>query len=1152
MPEEPHTDKPSPGSTSQRDKAVALARHCTKRVGRFALNAGGELLAVAVGVAVLAVYLANVFLTRQTTDLGFVEPTITRLIAESFDGADAQFESLNITWRPARDKVEFTARDVHVTDAEGRLVQSLSRLSATVATETLRSPRPQLRNVEVDGGEVTWLQKADGSITAGLGGPDSVGGFGPVYRGGRADNSGMQQDWLDGFQSVIVRDSRVNVINAETGLHLRLAVDALSATRDDQAIAFSVRGRAVDDNGRTDGALDLSLRSDDAMQSWTGQGQVTDLRLDRLSPEQGRFSVLQGFALPLSATGRASFSRDAGLQAAALDLTTGSGFVSLAGVERGIRSVRFVGELDPGEQVMMVSTLGIASDTLSLQGSGVVRDVGRLSDGDVGTSPRFDLAFGDARIDLAPIYKDPLVFASASVAGQIDLDTRSLDLDRLTLSQPGFDLTVSGQLRGEEEGLSKVDLRGGMDGTMTPDQFLALWPANAAGGARRWLERSILGGSIDALRFETRLDDIFFADPVLTNERLSVDFAVSRGRVRYIETMTPLENARAVGRIRGNTMSVDVLNGAIGSVAVKSGRIDIPRLMPKGGDILIEAEAEGPTEALLALADQPPFGYMTRYGVSPSGFGGRGELTLSVQRPLLEFFDPARIVYGVEGRFTEASAPMECGGWQITDADVAFRGGSEGLFLDGVADLGPWRANIVWEERYGQNGAPTVYAARGTMPRDTLDALGVGLRDRLGGGIGVDITATGQGLDIRDATILLDLEPADLALGTVWAKPMGVPGTATAQLARSDTHFDITELNISAPGLDMSGAVRLQQDLALDYLRLDRFAIDDVVTGSGLVTRTATRGAPALKADMRGDFFDASGFVQRALEREPGGLGLPILVDAEVAELRLADGYSIVDAVVSADHDGTAMRSLVLGGDRPAGPLTMFVVETETGRTASLRVPDLSSTVSALFGRDTTRGGTLAIDATLPAVGEPGATLASVRAADFEVVDAPALAQILSLASLSGLLDTLSGSGLAFDELSLNAAWRDGQVSVRDARMSGPALGMTAEGEVDLESRQVDMEGAVVPAYTANSLLSDLPLIGGIFTDKDGEGVFALTYTMRGPFERAQVTVNPLSALTPGFLRGIFRSKRDDLPDTVDAELAEQIEAVRPAADSED
>ena len=114
---------------------------------------------------------------------------------------------------------------------------------------------------------------------------------------------------------------------------------------------------------------------------------------------------------------------------------------------------------------------------------------------------------------------------------------------------------------------------------------------------------------------------------------------------------------------------------------------------------------------------------------------------------------------------------------------------------------------------------------------------------------------------------------------------------------------------------------------------------------------------------------------------------------------------------------------------------------------------------------------------------------------------------------------------------------KDGELHIRNARVSGPALGMTGDGEIRFKDRLLDVDGTLVPAYTANSLLSEIPVLGDIFVGQKGEGIFALSYLVQGDFDETQVVVNPLSALTPGFLRGIFKPKRENLSDDVIAEI---------------
>ena len=133
------------------------------------------------------------------------------------------------------------------------------------------------------------------------------------------------------------------------------------------------------------------------------------------------------------------------------------------------------------------------------------------------------------------------------------------------------------------------------------------------------------------------------------------------------------------------------------------------------------------------------------------------------------------------------------------------------------------------------------------------------------------------------------------------------------------------------------------------------------------------------------------------------------------------------------------------------------------------------------------------------------------------------MAKLLSIASLTGILESLSGDGLVFSQLNAPFALFDGQLELKSARAFGPSLGITLKGVLDFQQDALDMEGTIVPAYAINGLLGNLPLVGGLVTGGDrGSGLFAATYSMRGPRNAPDITINPLAALAPGFLRKLF------------------------------
>ena len=70
--------------------------------------------------------------------------------------------------------------------------------------------------------------------------------------------------------------------------------------------------------------------------------------------------------------------------------------------------------------------------------------------------------------------------------------------------------------------------------------------------------------------------------------------------------------------------------------------------------------------------------------------------------------------------------------------------------------------------------------------------------------------------------------------------------------------------------------------------------------------------------------------------------------------------------------------------------------------------------------------------------------------------------------------------------------------------------------------KRFDLQGTIVPAYFFNRLLGGIPLVGRLFSPERGGGVFAAKYAIRGSFDKPSVSVNPLAAVTPGFLRGLF------------------------------
>jgi hypothetical protein len=149
---------------------------------------------------------------------------------------------------------------------------------------------------------------------------------------------------------------------------------------------------------------------------------------------------------------------------------------------------------------------------------------------------------------------------------------------------------------------------------------------------------------------------------------------------------------------------------------------------------------------------------------------------------------------------------------------------------------------------------------------------------------------------------------------------------------------------------------------------------------------------------------------------------------------------------------------------------------------------------------------------------------------DFTIVNQPFLARMFSSGSFGGFADLLRGQGIVIDKLQLPFAVHGDVFDIHDARAAGPSLGVTADGYVDRRNNQLALKGALAPLYGINSVLGAIPIVGQVLVSKKGEGIIGMTYSATGAADQPQVSMNPLSVLTPGILRRIFQGSMPSAP----------------------
>ena len=145
----------------------------------------------------------------------------------------------------------------------------------------------------------------------------------------------------------------------------------------------------------------------------------------------------------------------------------------------------------------------------------------------------------------------------------------------------------------------------------------------------------------------------------------------------------------------------------------------------------------------------------------------------------------------------------------------------------------------------------------------------------------------------------------------------------------------------------------------------------------------------------------------------------------------------------------------------------------------------------------------------------------------FKIIDAPGVVKLLSLADFGGLADLAAGDGLSFEKLEIKMSTNKKFLKLEELYAVGPSISVLMEGYKE-DGGLISLKGTLIPAKNLNKILSKIPVIGNIIIPQEiGEGLFGVSFKMKGQPGKIRTTINPIKTLTPRFItKALEKSKK--------------------------
>lgn len=734
--------------------------------------------------------------------------------------------------------------------------------------------------------------------------------------------------------------------------------------------------------------------------------------------------------------------------------------------------------------------------------------------------------FGPDRPKQKPIGVDKALLEARFSAKDV-----KFTLERLELTGPELDVKMKGDAWVTDAGPHvRLDAR---VGRMPATSVVRLWPSPVAAPARAWFIHNLQGGTLEqgslALDFDPAAIEAIRQNRPPPDQSVRLDFTLSNASASVLPGIPPLSAIDGAGVVTGRTSSFIATRGAMEvaphqKLALVEGSFSVPDADLRPTPAAVNVRMTGSLDTLADLFDREALKPYVQLPIDATTVRGQVDGRLAIDLKLGPNTTPDDTTVRASAMLTNFSVDRLVGKEKLDAATLNLTAERGTMRASGQGRMFGAPASI--ELRKPSTG-PTEAVVGMSIDDAARAKLGINFGPALTGPIGARMTAVLGQTDKVQAQVEIDFSRAAVDnLLPGYVKAAGRPAKASFQLISSAEGLDLDQFVFDGGTAYAKGALKLDAAGAFQTARLSQLRLSP----GDEMRLDAEQTRETLKLVVRGNTVDArpllklaSTGVGGAAGRESASSSKDVDVDLRATLVTGNNKQALSGVEMKLARRGGSVRQFQLSGKfgREAVMGTMVRAANNGPPQINVTTRDGGALLSFFDFYKRMEGGQLVFLAQIVDGKVDG--MISVR--DFIVRNEPALRRLVTegvaARDRSGQMK-IDTTAAAFTKMQVNFSRGDGRIEMRDGVIYGAQVGTTMEGWIDTLNDRVSMTGTFVPAYGVNNLFSKIPIFGVILGGGSNEGLFGVNYRISGPASAPVLTINPLSAIAPGFLRKIF------------------------------
>ncbi len=757
---------------------------------------------------------------------------------------------------------------------------------------------------------------------------------------------------------------------------------------------------------------------------------------------------------------------------------------------------------------------------------------------------------GEATFFLSPLGKVSNVDFKMSTINQ----DNSHKLPKLLL---WGDMDIYENYKGLGSDLPEIHLNISASG-LPMDKLDSFWPPQYARPVKNWISENISGGMYNnaTVKINIMPDDILnwrLERKMLPDKAIigKVDFF--NAEVKYYQNLPVVKEAIGTAKFTSNSMNLSIRSAKIGNSDIKNAYVNIADMAIIGkAKIYISSNIVGGVEDLLAYKDfkkntYDPFLSNIEISEKQASFLDKKKITgtaksfVEVEFPLKKNMLPEEFKITVSSVIEDIKLPSIIKGVDINGGKISAIFNNSSINVEGNINLNSSAARIKYSEDFlDKNKYKREYSVSSFMTMQELSKIGqLSSLASMSGGVNIDLLFQENDLE-KKITGKIDATKAAINLAKIGLIKRLGEKTIVSFVADSNdnANYKVRNIAIKSDSLDILGRAELKPDIQKITLSRVKYGKNNFQLNFEI------NKSHVEKVEIYGDSLDLEPLLKLSKVNltniDEGNIGdllykkeriFPQQINFKIDKLFMANDILTRNTVGFLKCKKKYCTEASYKSEFENGSMVKisFSKKDMDSRVLKLNADNLGTLLRGLNFSKHINGGAVELSAISPnkSTELQGGKIIGKK---FRVIKAPLLAKLLTIGSLTGFVDILDGQGISFKKMKGEFTYKNGVIKLAGIKSFGNSLGITADGYINIKEKEFDLDGAIIPSYSINSFLGKIPLIGGVFVAKDGEGVIATRYKIRGALSDPEITVNPFSMLTPGFLRLIWGGKNIELP----------------------